>query len=200
MDNSPNKDQDGSTSFRHFMLKCVFAGIVIFVGIAGGIYAGSLLASQGQNGPSADALRNRTFLEIGDSFPDYQLKDVFGGTQTSVSQLAGRGPVLLAFISRGCDACEHMLSQWRRKVMGQMDKRIQVVLVYAEDEGSPEELREAPVSGTLVVTTDRKSQKKIDGITSSPVLIGLDHNSKITTIISGFDSNVGSEYLNKHVK
>jgi peroxiredoxin len=200
MDNLPIRDQGGSASFRSFILKSVIVGIVIFVGIAGGIYTGSLLASQKSDQPSADALRNRTFLEIGDSFPDYQFKDVFGGTQTGVSQLAGRGPVLLAFVSRGCDACEHMLSQWRRKVMSQMDKRIQVVLVYAEDEGSPEELREAPVPGTLVVTTDRKSQKKIDGITSSPVLIGLDPQGKITMIISGFDSNVGSGYFNKHLK
>lgn len=195
-----NDQQDTHSPVRGFVLRWIIGGIIIFIGVTGGVYTGSLIASKGQNGPSPDALSNRTFLEIGDSFPDYPLNDVFGGTQTSVAQLTARGPVLLTFVSRGCDACEHMLNQWRRKVIGRLNKKIQVVLVYAADEGSPEELREAPVPGTLVVTTDRKNQKKIDGITSSPILIGLDLHSKITMIISGFDSNVGSDYLNKHLK
>jgi len=145
-----------------FALKAIVAGIVIFAGIGGGVYVG--LSASGKSaftGLRPENLQNTTNLNIGDTFPDYTLMDLKSGEQMSVSEMRKRGPLLLAYVSNTCGACESMATFWRkRKVLEKVRGDIQVAMVYDKDDfienGSEENILDTP--GAMSLSASRADE------------------------------------------
>ncbi|MCH9032804.1 MAG: hypothetical protein IIB00_11185, partial [candidate division Zixibacteria bacterium] len=70
------------------VLKSLIAGIVIFAGIAGGIYTGMAFSGKGLLGLSPADLPNNTYLDLGERFPDYTLWNPKDSSEITVAQLA----------------------------------------------------------------------------------------------------------------
>ena len=181
-----------------FAAKWVIAGVIIFGGIAGGVYTGMALTGHEPWQPSQKAMTNQTLLEIGEEFPDYMLTDASDSTQLSISDLCERGPVLLTFVSRTCNACGMINTYWTKKVALGVDPSIQLTWVYNEYEGPPQEEDIQPPPQVRIVTTERSSQLATDGIVATPTLIGLGQDRRILFILYGFDKNVDEKYINEN--
>lgn len=189
-----NRSSGGHQTARS-ALKWILAGLIIFIGVSAGIYTGLALSQQGYGLPAGENSSNLTYLEIGQEFPNYSLRDASNGRLVTVSELSNQGPVLLVFVSSGCGACVAMEQYWRRKVFDQLDSQIQLIWVYDSTETIAANSLPAEY-GVRIVQTARRSQSDEDGITATPTLIGLNRDRRIQFIVVGFDRNVRSDFIN----
>lgn len=180
-------------------LRWLFAGVVAFFALAGGTYVGYSKAFQDGFASQQVAALNRSLLDLGDKFPNYELFRVDSGTETTVSQLLSDGPVLLIFMSRTCPACEMMEAYWAKKVVPNLRTDIQLVCVYGDDEwpGADTLGIGAPFGRALVTTTTWEDQKEADGMTATPTLVALDATGTIRLLATGFSRTVSSDLVNE---
>ena len=196
-------NSSGSTiqegKFGGSVLKSLVAGIVIFVGIAGGIYTGMAFSNKGLLGVSPADLPNSSYLDLGEQFPNYTLWNPKDGTETTVAKLVSRGPTLLVFVSSTCGACKTMAGYWKRKEISNLRDDIQIALVYDKDELMSEygmaDILDLP--GSLVLGIDRSANKTDDGISATPTFVALNTDGKIEMIMTGFRRDIGSKFLNE---
>lgn len=183
---------------NNFLVKSIAAGIVIFAGVAGGIYTGMALTRQGS---TPEEMPNNTLLDIGETFPDYALWNPHTNETTSVSALTSRGPTLLIFVSANCGPCHSMAAYWRKKVTSQLREDIQIALVYNNDElvSDDRQVKLLDIPGALTLGADRATQREDDGITSTPTFVALDEQMKISLILTGFRRDLGSDYFNENL-
>ena len=181
------------------VLKSLIAGIVIFAGIAGGIYTGMAFSGKGLLGLSPADLPNNTYLDLGERFPDYTLWNPKDSSEITVAQLASQGPVLLVCVSSNCGACRTMAGYWKRKEIANLRDDIQVALVYDKDElmyeGGLDAILDFP--GSLVLGIDRSGDETDDGISATPTFVALNTHGKIEMIMTGFRRDVGSKFINE---
>lgn len=179
-----------------FIIKWIIAAVIICAGVGGGIYAGFALSNEGYGLPSEQALKNTTYLEIGQQFPDYELKDYRSGMKLKVSHLIQKGPMLLVFVSSHCGACEAMNTYWEKRIVQHLDKDIQLYWVYDVLEEENRGFDSTALPAARVMTTMRAKQMSSDGITSTPTFVGITSDRNIALVINGFDKNVDADYFN----
>lgn len=191
----------GRSGLGSFSAKAFVAGIVIFGGIAGGIYTGTALSGGGSGSPSPESLSNNSYLNIGETFPDYALSNQALNLETSISRITANGPALLVFVGAGCGACRTMAAIWKKREIVGLRDDIKIVLIYDSEELMREqeagELLDIP--GALTLGSDRGSQRDDDGILSTPTFIAIDENREIQFVVSGFRRDLGSKYVNEHL-
>lgn len=181
------------------VLKSLIAGIVIFAGIAGGIYTGMAFSGKGLLGLSPEDLPNNTYLDLGERFPNYTFWNPKDSSKTMVAQLTRQGPTLLVFVSANCGACQTMAGFWKRKEISNLRDDIQIALIYDKNELMSEEGLEAilDLPGSLVLGIDRSGDETDDGISATPTFVALNTHGKIEMIMTGFRRDVGSKFINE---
>ena len=90
---------------------------------------------------------------------------------------------------------------WRKMVVSELRADIQLALVFDMDgwTGTLDTTSNLFFPGVRIFTTDRQAQREDDGIAGTPILVGLGRNSEIRFISPGFNRQVGSEFINKHL-
>lgn len=189
-------------AMRHFLGKAIIASVLIFVGVGSGVYVGTVLSNNGIiGGNSAGVLTNSSYLEIGDTFPDYAVVDYETGQELSISVISNQKPTLLLFVSSACGACMTMAAYMRDKIIDGLDREIQIVMIYDSDELEYLEdnsiLLNIPGSKTL--GTNRHEQIQQDGIYVTPTLVALDTSGKIKFVMTGFSKNLNAEIINESI-
>jgi hypothetical protein len=194
MKESTHAGQDAINS--RFIVKWIIAAVIICAGVGGGIYAGFALSNEGYGLPSEQALKNTTYLEIGQQFPDYELKDQISGMKLKVSTLNERGSLLFAFVSSHCGACEAMNKYWEKRIVQHLDKDIHLIWVYDAFEEENKGFDSTALAAARVMTTDRAKQIGTDGITATPTFVGITSDRNIALVVNGFDKNIDADYFN----
>ena len=187
---------------RHFIVKAIIGSILVFVGVGGGIYVGTALSNRGIiGGDSAGALTNSSYLEIGTKFPDYTLVDHESGQEISIAKLAAQKPTLLLFVSSACGACMTMAAYMRDKIIDDLDREIQIVMIYNSEELEYMEDNSIllNIPGSRIVGTNRHEQIQQDGIYVTPTLVALDSESEIKFIMTGFSRKLNAQIINESI-
>lgn len=179
-----------------YVVKWLAAGVVIFAGIAGGVYTGYTRALHNSRENEATATRNETYLDVGDPFPACKLYHPATAQETTVPQIVARGPAIMLYLSYACGACEAMAGYWTRKVVPELRDDIQIVCVYDDRVWQPAQTEAAPFSRGIIMTADREAQKDMDGISATPTLVAVDTQGIIRLVCTGFDRSVNSDVLN----
>lgn len=182
-------------------LQLIALGLVIFGGIAGGMYVGSAWSLQARV-LTPESARNDSFYDLGEVFPNHKLRDVRSRQDVHVRDLAAQGPLLLVYARQDCNYCRLMIEYWKRKVVSALRSDIQIVMVYAEEDFIPGDESHLELSNLIqcrTVTTEREIQEEEDGINATPTVVGIGTDSRIQFIISGFDREVSSAFINRHL-
>jgi hypothetical protein len=182
---------------RDFVLKCLLAATIVFVGICGGALTVTSLIGRGLWSPGPKTLNNTSLLDIGAQFPDYPLFSVQSDSLTSILQVVKNTPTVLLFVSKNCDVCVALDEFWSKRVLPSLDKSIQVVLVYDSSEVAQVAGTQSPVIGAKQFLTPRWSQMPKDGLSSTPAIVGLRGDGRIEFISSGFDKRIGARFIMK---
>ncbi len=197
MDVTKESAQSGQDTINsRFIIKWVIAAVIICAGVGGGIYAGFALSNEGYGLPSEQVMKNTTYLEIGQQFPDYELKDYASGETIKVSDLGKKGSALLVFVSSHCSACEMMNTYWERRIVNHLDKDIQLIWVYDAMEEESKGFDSTALPSARVVTTVRAKQMSNDGITATPTFVGITSDRSIALVLNGFDKNIDADFFN----
>ncbi len=186
---------------RAFCFKTLISGVVVFAGVAGGIYTGTSLISGSDRELSPVKLKNDSLLDPGDSFPPYELTIQPSRQQTSVRQLALGKPTILAFVSPDCDPCITLAAVWKKRIAGVLRDDIQLILIFGENEfeygddyGGVFDIPEA-----LVCCADHVAQRAKTGIYSKPTLVALDEEGVIVWVSSGYSSKIDGDFINEYL-
>lgn len=192
-------ESSGSSSLALFVLKAIVSALVIFAGVAGGIYTG--LALRGTARVNPEGLLNSTYLSIGERFPDYELWDTDAGENKNISDVVRDAPAVLLFLSQQCGACRTMLTHWQKRVIPTLRQDIRIILIYDDVKPPSDESLVYPdiVRRAIVATTNRTEQRDDDGIVGTPTLVALDNHMTIRFIVSGFDRQIDSEFMGRHL-
>ena len=189
-------------AMRHFIAKAIIACVLIFVGVGGGVYVGTALSNSGIIGSnSAGVLTNTSYLEIGDTFPDYAVVDYETGQELSISVISNQKPTLLLFVSSACGACMTMAAYMRDKIIDDLDREIQIVMIYNLEELEYMEDNSIllNIPGSRIVGTNRHEQIQQDGIYVTPTLVALDSESEIKFIMTGFSRKLNAQIINESI-
>jgi hypothetical protein len=182
-------------------IQLIALGFVIFIGVAGGMYVGSAWSLRSRDMTSIGS-KNDSFFDVGDIFPNHSLRDQRSKETILVHDLAKRGPILLVFLRHDCGFCRMMVGYWRNKLVSELKREIQIVLVYDEEEFDPDQPDHFELANQIpcrVVTTDRSTQSETDGIVSTPTVVGVDVNARIKFVISGFTRDLTAELINQYL-
>jgi peroxiredoxin len=79
-------------------------------------------------------------LKVGDKVPDFKLKDLLSGQEMALSDLTGKGPVMVEFISFKCPYSLSYDARFVELAKGIMAKRAQLVALSPNNAESEEEL------------------------------------------------------------
>lgn len=182
-----------------FVIRWLIAGTTIVAAIALGIYTGSAMISNKPNHP--EDFVNRSFLDIGDHFPDLMLEDLETRELVSLSSSMKGQPALIVYVSVGCGACRGMLSYWSRVVLPNLRAEIQVLLILdgpvPADGEQPAEWLLVPRCHLLATLDDDQSDGL--GISSTPAVFGIDSNQKIQVVSFGFSRDLTAELINEYI-
>jgi len=187
---------------RHFIVKAVIACALIFVGVGGGVYVGTAISDRGTPlGISPEILANNSYIKIGDSFPDYELKEYKSESKLKLSSITKQKPALLLFVSSGCGACVMMASSIRNRVLPDLRKDIKVILIYdsIELEYIENDSVLLNIPGSSVYGALRKEQIEQDGMFSTPAIVAINPNREIKFIMTGFNPKINAEFINENL-
>jgi hypothetical protein len=182
----------GGSNFGGFALKA----IALFVVIAGGVTTGFLVAnrisSRGHaqvfDGTLSDLL-NQTTLAVGDTLPDFAVRDGRDSTLALAPIVRGH-KTILAFVSRGCEPCEDLVEFLTERDIAKKGP-CKVVLLAAGVQGY-----EAP--GYDVFRVDRPTIDELR-VRIFPTVIGLHSDGKIAFVSSGFSRLMTAPVIDKYL-
>lgn len=189
-------------AIRHFIVKAIIAGVLIFLGVGGGVYVGTALSNRGIfKDTSPGGFSNNSYLEIGTKFPDYTLVDHETGQETSVAKLAAQKPTLLLFVSSACGACMTMVAYLRDNIIDNLDREPQIIMIYNSEQLDYMEDNSLllDIPGSRIFGTNRHEQIQQDGIYVTPTLVGLDSDREIKFVMTGFSRKLNAEFINKNI-
>lgn len=192
-------ESSGDLGIRTFAVKALISAVVIVGGVAGGIYTGLAMNRSSDQDPAG--FDNFTYLEVGESFPNYEVWSTAAGKSVRLSDLTNNGPLLIVFERPDCGACRDMTRFWNKSVMAKLDPQIRVAVIY--DDSDQDAISKLPakmqLSNVYSCFMDRSAENKGDGITATPTVIGLGRQLEIRFIVSGFNRSVDAEFINDHL-
>ncbi len=187
--------------------KILFAGIVAFIGIAGGIYVGYNvlgLGPHGSRGQQVDLAGLQNALETsgygvdfgpGELFPleDYQEID---GRRGNFEQLLHGQTSLVVLMSVRCSACMDFLTHWDRLLASRLRSPLQLVICLDySDSTRVNELFGVSLDDKRLVYCDRKIFGDKYNVKIEPVLVGVDQYGLIRNIQLGYRGVIDKGFL-----
>ena len=180
----------------------LFAGaLFLMFAIAAGITLGGRWLGA-SNELTPERIQQRSYLEIGDTIPDYSLHDPISGEDIRVSDLWRRGPLLLILAGMDCPHCKGMMKRWPRMVIPELASDIQIVLLFGQNDWSG---KDVTANGLILprmtaYVTDRETQVEEDGLAGTPTVVGIGEDGRIRFISPGDNPGVGSKFINKYIR
>jgi thiol-disulfide isomerase/thioredoxin len=177
----------------------LLAGAIVFASILGATYLGFSLAMRTSWSDQQLRSLNRSYLDVGDHIPDYEVFDVSTRQKTTLRSLMGNRPALLLFVSTTCGPCQAMSDYWDRKVLSTLKSEIAVFALFDDSDWFSDSTRSHsnhPFKNAKVLTIDRDAYKDFDGITTTPTLVAIASDGRVKLVATGFSRKVGSDVLN----
>ena len=187
---------------RHFIVKAIIGSFLVFVGVGAGVYVGTAISDRGTPlGIPPEILANNSYIRIGDSFPDYELKEYNSNSTTTVANLARQGPTMLLFLSTTCNACYQLADFFQNTLVRDLDENIQLVLIFdelamAKVSAFPDSLK---IPNSRIFVTDRTAQILKDGINVMPSVVGLDKQNKVKFVMTGYNRKINARFINDNL-
>jgi thioredoxin-related protein len=183
------------------IVKYFLLTILIFAGVASGVYVGQSLSNKVDNSEiTPESIVNESYFELGDRFPDYDLRTAgIDSSHTLISDLVSRGPLLIIFASPHCDACEKFSAELNHKIVKSLDPDIQLIQIY-DVEQSQYIVKINEIERSVVFFTNRRQQITTDGIYVTPTLVALDQNQNIKIVMTGFNRLINAELINEYIR
>ena len=191
--------------FREYLgksfVKSVAAALVMFCGIAGGIWFGSSLWIKGNvqaesvnlTPPQESIEEIYVSFEAGDLFPLENFTDS-KGTVRNFEDLLGHGvSTLLLFSDLECSPCLDLLRQLKKISPERLNEECRIVLCLAVDRSSVPEEFTGLVEDYEIITYDTDYWWNKYRMGFSPTVIGVDGSGFVTHIQLGFDGYLDYE-------
>lgn len=189
-----------SRSMKKFLIKSLISLVVILGGVGGGIYIGSAFTGKKIGLITPEDLPNSSLLEIGETFPDYVLTDLATGNAFNIRDFTNdQGRTILMIVSPTCEPCHVLVDFWNKKIEPQIEKDVNVLIVFDSLETTVTDLAEKPLvfRRSNSVSTNRFEQTKTDRMQGTPTIVGLDASCRIKFISSGFSHDLNARFINK---
>ena len=183
-------------------LKMLFGAVIVFSGIAGGIYAGFALVDRSPEKIVAakphpvDYSESQPWVEfnIGDLFPLDNYIEPDGSIANFEQLLSGKRTVLI-FTSFGCEPCIKLLRTWVSDVTPRLADDVQVVVCATHKaEGIPDEYRPLLEKVKLIFHDERYYRDKYH-MAFFPTVFGVDASGFVQHIQFGFDGTIDYEIM-----
>ena len=127
-----------SKFFASIYTKIAYAAVLVFVGVASGMYVGEALtghpesvigkASAGTRSKAVSALDEQVVsFDVGDVFPPEEFI-AFDGTMGNFAELLAGRNTLLLFVTLDCDPCHRLLRFMKEDMAGRVRDDVQLVV------------------------------------------------------------------------
>lgn len=174
-------------SVKEGLFYILVGGVVVFLAVFLGIRAGFALRGDGiPDELTPENLPNRSHLEVGDLFPEFQVKSI-DGDSLNVREVLQNRPTVFVVVLPGCDPCKKLLSEWKSNGTGDGGGRVQIALLAAVPPG---ELDLGPLaeyaSDFPVYFIEFTELDAHCGITSYPSLVGVTGENTVGFVANAY--------------
>jgi peroxiredoxin len=131
---------------------------------------------------------SRKMLAVGETAPDFELKDVKGALLSS-KELLGKAPALFALFKVSCPVCQYTFPFLERVHRGVAAERLQVVGISQDDAGSTRSFnQECGLSFPVLLDTTRPGYPVSNrfGISTVPCLFLVEKDGRVSWTSTGF--------------
>jgi len=186
-------------SFKTGILYILLGGIVVFAAVFLGIRAGFAIKSDRVAELTPETLFNRSILSIGDPVPFLPLKTV-DGKQITLDEITYGRKTLVAVTMPGCDPCERLLTEWRRRNWPDPGADYDIIMIAAtypdrDDLGPLEEFTD----NFPVYFCSLDSLEEYCGISTFPSVLGFDADNSVSFIANGRVYDLNEDFLENYL-
>lgn len=177
--------------------KILVGAVLVFVGIASGIWVGFALTESKRSIPphsQSNSLQKKLRIYLGDIFPLLPIETCEGVVSNFEDILMGH-PSVVIFAKPGCSPCEDMFNFWETDVLPLMsDNYERFICIDKADTGSLASYSHLLAEYTCVLVDESVFVAEY-GLIAWPTVFTTDRFGFVTHIQAGFDSTVNWELI-----